>query len=93
MFPPLPASRGDHLYVMQKASGRIKIGRSGNPEQRRRSLELSSGQRVKLIAVFEGRGVEERAIHSRLAAFPWIGEWFQSSIKATEAIAKPSGRS
>lgn len=28
-----------HLYVMQSASGRIKIGKSRNPETRRKAFE------------------------------------------------------
>ena len=73
------AHRG-HLYVMQATDGRIKIGRSGNPNKRRRDLETSSGMKIALIATFKGRGSEEGAIHALLHEYRRIGEWFDDDV-------------
>lgn len=81
----------DHLYVMQASDGRIKIGRSSNPEKRRSDLEGASGLRVWVCAVFEGRGHEERRIHSECAEYRLLGEWFHNTPPAMAAIKRAVG--
>lgn len=70
---------GAHLYVMRNSAGLIKVGRSNNPKQRRRELELSSGQSVTLLLALENRGEDERAIHADLRSHRKHGEWFRPS--------------
>lgn len=81
----------DHLYVMQASTGRIKIGRSSDPERRRIDIENTSGQRIALIAVLEGQGNHEWEIHSRLAAYREIGEWFACTKESKAAICVAVG--
>lgn len=85
------AQRGAHLYVIQSAGGMIKIGRSSDPTKRLRSLQTSSGFRVKVAAVFEGRGEDERGIHYALSAHRLSGEWFRNSNAARSAILAAVG--
>lgn len=82
---PSPTSQV-HLYVMQGSCGRIKIGRSINPEKRRRDLQTQGGRTIRLVAVFQGQGAEERRIHAALAPHRLLGEWFRSSIACRNAI-------
>ena len=67
----------DHLYFIQAhKTGMIKIGRSKDPNKRLKSLQTGSGDKLKLIAVFEGQGHREFELHDRLASYRKQGEWF-----------------
>ena len=86
----------DDLYIMRYVGilqDVLKIGRSANPEQRRRSLESCQSFHVELVATFPGRGHLEHAVHKRLAECrcqrgPGT-EWFQIGPQgALEAVAK-----
>lgn len=88
----LNADRDDgHLYVMQAASGLIKIGRSYDPKQRRREIENASGHRVLLLLILPNRGNEEAAIHAKLAPHRGIGEWFAGTHEAMRDICVALG--
>lgn len=85
------ASNSDYLYVMQAVSGRVKIGRTADPEKRRRSLETASGHRVFLIAALPNMGRRELSIHIRLKAYRLIGEWFSGTPEGQAAIERVVG--
>jgi hypothetical protein len=82
---------GMHLYVMQSATGRIKIGRSSNPKLRRLNLQSAIGQPLFLLKVFKNRGTEERVIHDKLAEWREFGEWFTNSGPCRQAIGEAIG--
>jgi hypothetical protein len=84
-------SSGLHLYVMQAATGRIKIGRSSNPRSRRDDLQSAIGQPLFLLNVFKDRGSEERAIHTKLAEWREFGEWFANCGPSRQAIGEAIG--
>ncbi len=83
--------RQRHLYVMQAASGRIKIGRSSDPRARRRHIQAAIGQPLFLLKVFKNRGSEERAIHAKLIEWHEFGEWFSNSGESRMAIRQALG--
>lgn len=85
------AQPGAHLYVMQAVTGLIKVGRSKNPQRRLRALEQSSGQRIKLLLVLDGRGADERLIHAALAEYRTLGEWFNDTSTCRRAICEALG--
>jgi hypothetical protein len=68
-----------HLYVFQDSTGRIKVGRSIDPEKRRKTLQRAGGRRINIVLVLKGRGDEELRIHDALAANRGYGEWFANS--------------
>jgi hypothetical protein len=80
----------DTLYVMQYSYRRdiLKVGRSDNPEKRRRQLEGSHAFHVEILAMFPGQGELEGQVHEALAAHrneEGAGrEWF--AVSATQAI-------
>lgn len=76
----------DHLYVMQAADGRVKIGRSIKPEERRRALETAAGLRLHLLIVVDGAGAREAKVHSALSAFRGVGEWFRNAPELWEGL-------
>lgn len=80
-----------HLYVMQNEHGCIKIGRSVDPWQRRLNLRQTEHCKVELIAVSEGGGEDEEAIHIELDDFRLEGEWFDGTDAARAAIGRVFG--
>lgn len=76
-------NKSPHLYIMQAADGRIKIGRSGNPEQRRKAIAMLSGLPVSIVLVLHDRGNDEREIQGQMWQFNTrIGEWFEGTLAA-----------
>ncbi len=61
-------THADDLYIMRYAfrSDCVKIGRSRNPEKRRRELECGHNFRIEIVDVFPGKGYLERRVHERL---------------------------
>ena len=71
--------QGQDLYLIQSdRSGSVKVGRSGNAEARLLELQTGSPHRLRLIAVFDGKGHLEKSIHRRLERWRLKadGEWF-----------------
>jgi hypothetical protein len=67
----------DHLYFIQAdKTGLIKIGRSKHPKKRLKELQTGCGTKLKLIAVFEGKGSYETTMHDKLKPWRKKGEWF-----------------
>jgi hypothetical protein len=63
----------------------VKIGRSRDPEKRRRELEGSHAFRIELVATFPGRGSLEGKVHDALAPHRnqvGVGrEWFNVTVE------------
>jgi predicted GIY-YIG superfamily endonuclease len=69
---------GDSLYFIQaKGSGRIKIGRSKNPERRLKTLQTGNASQLKMVCSLNGLGWRERDIHEALKKWRLKGEWFE----------------
>ncbi len=76
------------LYVMQNEFGLIKIGRSVNPELRRKSLQSGERCAIKVVAVLDGEGHKEEAIHIALQEHAIEGEWFDGTSASRAAIVE-----
>ena len=76
------------LYVMQNEHGFVKVGRSLNPESRRKSLEASEDCHIRIVATFPNQGHREESIHIALDEHRIEGEWFDGSASALAAIAE-----
>jgi hypothetical protein len=75
------------VYVIA-CEGRVKIGRSANPEMRRRGLQSSTPALLTLVHVTDERddsSYVETTAHHLLAAKRLAGEWFD--VTQEEAIA------
>jgi hypothetical protein len=59
----------DDLYVMQNSCimNQVKIGRSIDPEKRRRALQASQNFSMNILAVYHGAGHLEPLVHNILA--------------------------
>jgi hypothetical protein len=80
-----------HIYVMQNEFGLIKIGRSGRPETRRKTLEKADICDIAIVTVVELAGHREEEIHAALYDHRLIGEWFGGDDEARAAIIRVVG--
>lgn len=64
------------VYVVQRASGPVKVGFSTDVERRLREIQLECAEPVRLIAVLPGDKRTELRIHAALARDALGGEWF-----------------
>lgn len=78
----------DDLYVMQNEHGLIKIGRSVDPEQRRRQLQRLDQCKIELVKVLSSRGRREPAVHRALRKHHIEGEWFEGHDASRAAITR-----
>ena len=74
-----------HVYAIESPQGLVKIGRSGNPDQRIGALSSAGG--FEPVSVWYSLPVPnaaavETAAHSALAEFREMGEWFKTPFSA-----------
>ena len=92
------AVTGSDLYVMAistdllGASHGLKVGRSGNIQQRAASLSESMPFNIAVLATFPGAGHLEKAVHSQLETTRNTAgrgrEWFHTTLpNITHAVA------
>ena len=78
----------DDLYVMQNEHGLIKIGRSIDPEFRRRQLQKQDKCKVEIVVVLSERGRREQAVHRALKIYRIEEEWFEGNDAARAAVTR-----
>jgi len=78
------------IYVIaDKASNRVKIGRSKSPFSRLSALQTSCPSSLTLAASFEvGSGKAETAAHLALKDYRLHGEWFNVHVDKAISIVK-----
>ena len=65
------------VYMLQAGGfGSVKIGTSADPLARKRQLQTSMPQKLRIVRVLEGGKDEETALHERFADQRKNGEWF-----------------
>ena len=88
----------DDLYILRYVGilqDVLKVGRSNNPEKRRRALEACQNFHLELLAIFPGKGHLEAAVHLRLEEHRSTrgagNEWFRIDLQgALRAVAMAS---
>lgn len=77
-----PPTKGDVYFIRTEGVDRVKIGKCGHRDVRRRlgGLQVGSSWTLEVMGVIPKGGMElESEIHKKFAAF-WIrGEWFHLS--------------
>ena len=87
-----PSETPDALYVMSCSilPGVLKIGRSADPEARRKEMQASQPYFAELVATFPRKGHIEGLVHTTLSAYRHEApgrEWFEvTTHKALDAI-------
>lgn len=74
------------LYLLEAASGEIKIGCSENPWRRQSAIDLSSPHPVRLIAKWPGSHEEERELHKRFRDLGIHREWYRNEGELTAFV-------
>lgn len=77
----------DALYFVKVPSGAVKIGRSGNPKKRLKSLQTGCHEPFEWTKFLPGRGGEEKMWHEAFCADRLQGEWFAWTADLGAAIA------
>ena len=84
--------RVQHLYVMRYDfdDSKVKIGKSYNPEKRRRSIEAQQDFLVETLCVFPAKGIMEKRVHKALKGVKSkkgrSKEWFKIPTKDAVAV-------
>jgi len=66
------------VYFVQASNGLVKIGVSGSPENRLRTLQTMSPVPLRLLLVLQGGGAHREAeLHEQFAEHRSHGEWFR----------------
>jgi hypothetical protein len=67
------------IYFLKAENGFIKIGISGNVEERMNELISNSPVKVELLKTVEGNQKMEKELHEKFKKYRNHGEWFKSS--------------
>lgn len=80
----------ESVYFAQRdgTAGLIKIGKSGNPEKRVRSLATAAAAPVHLLAAVPGWVIREDEAHRAVARSRVIGEWFEPDLAVQELMRR-----
>ena len=71
-------TRAGVVYFFQKGRRQvIKIGYSGDHEERRQNLQAATPDRLRLIATIPGNKAVEAALHRRFREYKVTGEWYR----------------
>jgi hypothetical protein len=76
-----------YFLACEGAPGRVKIGWSVDPDQRRKQLQSTGtpGELVELLRL-PGTDEDERALHAKFATARVSGEWFDADMPVMSAI-------
>jgi hypothetical protein len=77
------------IYFIASKRGkslRIKIGHAVDPKQRLFSLQISSPDRLRILATMPGDLSKEAEVQARFSEFKIRGEWFRGLPELTEFI-------
>ena len=65
-------------FILNEATGLVKIGKAINPERRLSELEHMNGRELRLLAIFPDSGdTGERRLHAKFLSLRSRGEWFK----------------
>jgi len=70
---------GKIYFIEAKEINRIKIGFSANPEDRLKSLQISSPVELTLLITIKGTQTNEQQLHRRFSKDRVHREWFEAS--------------
>lgn len=73
-------------FIESGMTGLIKIGRSVDPENRLKSLQTASPDKLTLLKVIPEQVVSESELHERFAHLRRQGEWFEAAEEIQEFI-------
>ena len=78
-----------HIYIIRDAEAHsLKVGESVSPEKRLHSLQTTTPHSLELLASFEGKQSDEKAIHGLLKAanYHLAREWFVDTPEVIQIV-------
>lgn len=81
VLAPFNGISKDDIYVISDNRGKIKVGRSIDPQKRIMSLQTGSTELLTLVLVVKHRGDDERRLHALLSRHRISGEWFHDRLE------------
>lgn len=82
-------TRAGVVYFFQKGRRQvIKIGYSGDHEERRQNLQVATPDRLRLIATIPGTRAVEAALHKRFREHKITGDWYRLEGTLAEYVAE-----
>lgn len=86
-YKPKKKNTKIYVYLMRSnLTGYLKIGISGNPKKRKRTLETAQGGKIDIINMFLGDQEIESLLHKRFSKYREEGEWFQYNENIIESF-------
>ena len=73
-----------YLYILRNSIGLVKIGKSVNPELRRKTIEFASGIKIEIVNKIKDAEWYEIKLHKYYSEYRGIGEWFNLPLKEFE---------
>lgn len=86
----IPRQYHRHVYIIDNGN-RIKIGKSKNPQERIRTIETQSGERIKskwVSPCLANHSAFESFLHSSFAEARYIGEYFSVNFDCAVKFAE-----
>jgi len=82
-------TRAGVVYFLQKGRRQvIKIGYSGDHEERRLNLQVATSDRLRLIATIPGNRAVEAVLHKRFREHKITGDWYRLEGSLAEYVAE-----
>jgi hypothetical protein len=84
------------IYLLEAATGEIKIGCSADPVARWKAISAASPCFINLIAMWPGSFADEHSLHKRFADLRVYREWFRnesglaSFVEAKRGVGAPT---
>ncbi len=76
LFMRDPINIWSFVYFFQVESGLIKIGKTDNPEKRRKELQTANHEKLELLHYTTGGRALEKHLHEKFKKYNKSSEWF-----------------
>jgi hypothetical protein len=88
-----PPDYSGYVYLLQSVTGAYKIGKSANPEHRRKTFKLQLPFEVEYVCVIKTDDMHtlERELHERYSHCRVNGEWFNLHPRDVDYIKSLAG--
>jgi len=82
------AIKSGFVYAISNNRGQIKLGKTINIEQRKRSLQTGNVDKLKMLYTLHVSDIHkaERSLHALFAVYRKHGEWFELDKKGCELL-------
>ena len=80
------SNKNNKIYFIRAENGLVKIGKSNNPKNRLKTLQVGSPVKLKIIKVISGGINIEKLLHNYFKCIRKNGEWFRPDYELKEFL-------